>query len=59
MKVIFTTVNDKNVLYKRTIKNIDSIDFCDDHIILFKTINGVRTSVGFLYFTDILSIENY
>lgn len=59
MKVIFSKVNDKNVLCKGTIKNIDSIDFCDDHIVLFKIINGVPTSVGFLYFTDVLSIENY
>lgn len=59
MKVIYSTLNDKNVLCTRTIKNIDSIDFCDDHILLFKIINGVSTSVGFLYFTDVLSIENY
>lgn len=59
MKVIFSKVNDKNVLCKSTIKNIDSIDFCDDHIVLFRIINGVPTSVGFLYFTDVLSIENY
>ena len=59
MKVIYSVLNDQNVLCKRTIKNIDSIDFCDDHILLFKIINGVPTSVGFLYFTDVLSIENY
>lgn len=59
MKVIYSALNDKNVLCKRTIKNIDSIDFCDDHILLFKIINGTPTSIGFLYFTDVLSIENY
>lgn len=59
MKVIYSELNDSKVLCKRVIKNIDSIDFCDDHILLFKIINGVHTSVGFIYFTDVLSIENY
>lgn len=59
MKVIYSVLNNKNVLCKRTIKNIDSIDFCDDHILLFKIINGVPTSIGFLYISDVLSIENY
>lgn len=59
MKVIYSVLNDQKVLCKRTIKNIDSIDFCDDHILLFKIINGIPTSIGFLYFTDVLSIENY
>ena len=59
MKVIYSVLNDKNVLCKRTIKNIDSIDFCDDHILLFKIINGVHTSIGFIYISDVLSIENY
>lgn len=59
MKVIYSVRNESNVLCKREIKNIDSIDFCDDHILLFKLINGVHTSIGFIYFTDVLSIENY
>lgn len=59
MKVIYSALNDKNVLSKKEIKNIDSIDFCDDHILLFKIINGVHTSIGFIYFSDVLSIENY
>lgn len=59
MKVIYSSLNDKNVLCKKEIKNIDSIDFCDDHILLFKIINGVHTSIGFIYFSDVLSIENY
>lgn len=59
MRVIYSTVNDKNVLCRREIKNIDSIDFCDDHILLFKRINGILTSIGFIYFSDVLSIENY
>lgn len=59
MKVIYSTTNDENVLCKKVIKNIDSIDFCDDHILLFKIIKGELTSVGFIYFTDVLSIENY
>ena len=59
MKVIYSYLNDKNVLCKKVIKNIDSIDFCDDHILLFKIINGISTSVGFIYFSDVLSIENY
>lgn len=59
MKVIYSAQNDKNVLCKREIKNIDSINFCDDHILLFKMINGISTSIGFIYFSDVLSIENY
>lgn len=59
MKVIYSVLNDENVLCKKVIKNIDSIDFCDDHILLFKIIKGVSTSVGFIYFSDVLSIENY
>lgn len=59
MKVIYSALNDQNVLCKKEIKNIDSIDFCDDHILLFKIINGVHTSIGFIYFSDVLSIENY
>lgn len=59
MKVIYSALNEKNVLCRREIKNIDSIDFCDDHILLFKMINGVPTSIGFIYFTDVLTIENY
>ena len=59
MKVIYSVLNDQNVLCKKVIKNIDSIDFCDDHILLFKIIKGVHTSVGFIYFSDVLSIENY
>lgn len=59
MKVIYSETNDKNVLCKKVIKNIDSIDFCDDHILLFKIIKGELTSVGFIYFSDVLSIENY
>lgn len=59
MKVIYSKLNDENVLCKKVIKNIDSIDFCDDHILLFKIINGVPTSVGFIFFSDVLSIENY
>lgn len=59
MKVIYSELNDENVLCKKVIKNIDSIDFCDDHILLFKIIKGVQTSVGFIYFSDVLSIENY
>ena len=59
MKVIYSTLNDQNVLCKKVIKNIDSIDFCDDHIVLFKIIKGVHTSIGFIYFSDVLSIENY
>lgn len=50
MKVIYSELNDQNVLCKKVIKNIDSIDFCDDHILLFKIINGVHTSVGFIFF---------
>lgn len=59
MKVIYSALNDQNVLCKKVIKNIDSIDFCDDHIVLFKIIKGVHTSIGFIYFSDVLSIENY
>lgn len=59
MKVIYSALNKQNVLCKKEIKNIDSIDFCDDHILLFKIINGVHTSIGFIYFSDVLSIENY
>lgn len=59
MKVIYSAVNNQNVLCKKEIKNIDSIDFCDDHIILFKIINGVHTSIGFIFFSDVLSIEKY
>lgn len=59
MKVIYSKLNDENVLCKKVIKNIDSIEFCDDYILLFKIINGVLTSVGFIYFSDVLSIENY
>jgi hypothetical protein len=59
MKVIYSTLNDQNVLCKKVIKNIYSIDFCDDHIVLFKIINGVPTSIGFIYFSDVLSIENF
>lgn len=59
MKVIYSALNNQNVLCKRVIKNIDYIGFCDDHIVLFKKINGVHTSIGFIYFSDVLSIENY
>ena len=59
MKVIYSTLNNQNILCKKVIKNIDSIDFCDDHIVLFKIIKGVHTSIGFIYFSDVLSIENY
>ena len=59
MKVIYSVLNNKNVLCKRVIKNIDSIDFCDDHILLFRLINGVPASIGFIYLSDVLSIENY
>lgn len=59
MKVIYSVLNDKNILCKRVIKNIDSIDFCDDHILLFRLINGVPTSISFIYFSDVLTIENY
>lgn len=59
MKVIYSYINEDNVLCRKQIKNIDSIDFCDDHILLFKMINGVLTSVGFIFFDDVLSIENY
>lgn len=59
MKVIYKTSNDENVCVKKVIKNIDSIDFCDDHILLFKIIKGKQTSIGFIYYSDVLSIENY
>lgn len=59
MKVIYSVLNDKNVLCKKVIKNIYSIDFCDDHIVLFKMEKGILTSIGFIYFSDVLSIENY
>lgn len=59
MKVIYKSSNDENACVKKVIKNIDSIDFCDDHILLFKIIKGELTSVGFIYYSDVLSIENY
>ena len=59
MKVIYAYFNDKNVLCINVIKNIDSIDFCDDHILLYRIINGISTSVGFIFLSDVLSIENY
>lgn len=59
MKIIYTTTDDNKQVIKHQIKNIDSIDFCDDHIVLFKTIKGELTSIGFIYFSDVLSIENY
>lgn len=61
MRVIYTIVNEKKkkLRCRREIKNIDSIDFCDDHILLFKRIDGVLTTIGFIYFSDVLSIENY
>ena len=59
MKVIYAYFNDKNVLCINVIKNIDSIEFCDDHILLYRIINGISTSVGFIFLSDVLSIENY
>lgn len=58
MKVIYCARNSPEDMIEKSIGNITSIDFNDDHILLYrKNKSGIYELLGFIYLDDVISIE--
>ena len=58
MTVIYWKNDDPEDEHEVYIKKVDSIDFQDDHIIMYrKNKQGINESFGTLYIEDLLSID--
>lgn len=58
MKVIYCSGNSPEDMIKKSVSNIASIDFDDDHILLYrKNKSGMCELLGFIYLDNVISIE--